>query len=135
MATMEVGGIEFGTGARRRPAKRPDGKAYRICVLGDFGGKSGAARLGPGDPAKIDDVMTALGVAVDLPGGGRIELRSIDELHPDRLIDRLPLPPASPPPAASPEAPPPEPDPALSTEGLFDAVVSETSDRATTQSP
>jgi type VI secretion system protein ImpC len=83
-------------GARQRE-ERP----FRILVLGDFSGVQGADAGRTGvvevDRDNIDDVMAALRPAVRFQLGGAagpevaIEFESIEDFHPDRLLQRVPL--------------------------------------------
>ncbi len=70
-----------------------------ILLLGDFGGSDSgplaARKLHAVDRDVFEEVFLRLGVKVDLPLGEgssvRLELRGLDDFHPDRLAPRLPI--------------------------------------------
>jgi type VI secretion system protein ImpC len=70
---------------------------FRLLVLGDFGGADAAPlttrKLRAVDRDVLEEVFESLGVKLDLPvGDGRsvsLELRGLDDFHPDRLVSRL----------------------------------------------
>ncbi|MBX6366943.1 MAG: type VI secretion system contractile sheath large subunit [Rhodospirillales bacterium] len=120
MATIEIGGIEFGGGAGSRATER----VYRICVMGDFGGKA-TGRLVEVDRDNIDAVMAAM----DVTAGG-LRFTGLDDFHPDRLLDRMAIG-EEPAPEASAQQQEPLPAP---TEGLLDTIVAEDAARQTGKS-
>jgi type VI secretion system protein ImpC len=81
-----------------RGVPEPD-TPLRILVLGDFGGaESGplaTRKLHAVDRDVLEEVFARLRVKADLPLGddrsASLELRSLDDFHPDRLVTRLPL--------------------------------------------
>jgi len=116
MATIEFGVGFGGTGSARRAVER----CYRICVMGDFGGQA-QGRLVEIDRDNIDQVLAAMNVAA-----GGLGLRSLDDFHPDRLLDRLeivpePTDPAPTKPPSAPAAPP--------ADGLLDSILADQSAR------
>lgn len=132
MAEIRIGGdTEFGGGRERAARRRGDGGVYRICVLGDFGGSVKTQRPVEIDRDNFETVMAALGVTLSFTGSrGPETLRfaSLDDFHPDRLLERIALPPEAPT-APRPQAlsPAPAPDAAAPPESLLDAVFSATS--------
>lgn len=71
---------------------QPDGKPFRILVIGDFSGRSwrqesGAVTLRPVsvDRDNFEEVMAALGVSVDL-GSQILRFRELEDFHPDALF-------------------------------------------------
>ena len=93
--------FEFRFGRSRRPASRPDGEEpFRILVLGDFTGRDPAQRSAPPSqrgPLRVDvdnleQVLARLSPRLDLILSEMplaIELRSLDDFHPDALFRRL----------------------------------------------
>lgn len=96
--------ISFGTLPASSHAE-PRGNAFRILVLGDFGGRASRAasesapRAAPRKPLSIDrdnldQVLARLdvGLRLDLPRVGAVDISfaELDDFHPDRLYDRLP---------------------------------------------
>jgi type VI secretion system protein ImpC len=123
MATIEIGGVGFGgTGGARRVTDR----VYRICVMGDFGGTA-TGRLVAVDRDNLDQVMAAMTVSA-----AGIELRALDDFHPDRLLDRIAVGPEPEPPPPSRQAAPPAP--AAPTDGLLDAIVADAAARQSDKS-
>lgn len=96
--------LNFGRFAAGRPAPRrvPQQRA-RIALLGDFSGRAHRGALRTGDelarckPMRLDvdtleRLLASLGTRLQLPlGTGQVDLqpRSLDDLHPDALVDRL----------------------------------------------
>jgi type VI secretion system protein ImpC len=72
---------------------------FRLLVLGDFGGADAGPlatrKLHAVDRDVLDEVFDRLRVNVDVSlgggRGGRIELRSLDDFHPDHLLPRVGL--------------------------------------------
>ncbi len=93
--------FEFRFGRPRHPASRPDGEEpFRILVLGDLTGRDPAHRsvpLGHRTPLRVDvdnleRVFDRLSPRLDLTVAGApltVELRSLDDFHPDALFRRL----------------------------------------------
>jgi len=96
--------INLGQGG---PAQPLDETPFRIALLGDFSGRAsrGATDTGPTltrrpawrvDRDDLDDIMREVGPALRLrleDGGSGLLIRfeSLDDFHPDRLFERLPL--------------------------------------------
>jgi type VI secretion system protein ImpC len=113
MATIEIGGVGFGgSGGARRLVDR----VYRICVMGDFGGEA-TGRLVEVDRDNIDKVMAAMNVRA-----AGLQLRALDDFHPDRLVDRIALG-VEPEPSSPAPTPRPEPATPAPSEGLLDSIV------------
>ena len=87
---------------------RPEpGPVFRLAVLGDFSGRANAGVLETGaglkarkrykvDVDNLDDLLErlapAISVAVDETGGAvSVPLRSMDDFHPDQLVENLPV--------------------------------------------
>lgn len=96
--------LNFGRFAAGRPApRRVPAQRVRIALLGDFSGRAHRGELRTGDalagcrPARLDvdtleRLIASFGTRLQLPlGAGQVELqpRSLDDLHPDALVDRL----------------------------------------------
>ena len=100
--------FDFTLGTRVPGQRRRDDAPLRILVLGDFrvagtGAASGASvalagrRIREVDVDRLDGVLAGLGVTLDLASdvgeGARVglEVRTLDDLHPDALYRRLPV--------------------------------------------
>lgn len=99
--------MDINAGRDSTPAVPLDDTPFRIAILGDFTGRhsrgaeeSGAALARrpawPVDRDDVDLVIREMGVALHLrlePGGPPLAIRfeSLDDFHPDRLYQRLPL--------------------------------------------
>src|SRR5690606_18952 len=117
-------GIEFGVGFGGAGGAQPlIEDVYRICVMGDFGGQA-TGRLVEVDRDNIDQIMAAMKV----PAAG-LELRGLDDFHPDHLLTRIVVPAETEPPA-----PPIKPPSVLAPGGLLDAIVGEESLRQAAKS-
>ncbi len=93
--------FEFRFGRPRHPASRPDGEEpFRILVLGDLTGRDPAQRSAPlaqRRPLRVnvdnlDQIFARLSPRLDLTLAGAplaIELRNLDDFHPDALFRRL----------------------------------------------
>lgn len=89
--------VRLGSGTQPSPEPLDPDTPFRLLVLGDFGG-TGAGALATRKPHAVDrDVLeeefSRLQVAMDVPlGKGRsakIELRDLDDFHPDRLLESV----------------------------------------------
>ncbi len=81
------------------PAETPP---FCVVVLGDFSGRGSGSRAAstplaarrPFPVRNVEDVLERLHPALELelegPGGVRIEVRELEDLHPDRLVETLP---------------------------------------------
>ena len=93
--------IDTGLDPENQPAfERSSGEPFRIVLLGDFGGR--ASRQEPRllrdpiliDPDNFEHVMERLGVGLRLSTEGvslGIRFRELDDFHPDRLYETVPL--------------------------------------------
>ncbi len=91
----------------RKPRPTTPGTKFRLALLGDFSGRANAGTLETGEalakrrPIKVDvdsldTVIERMGLTLNLPldeEGGTIEVKlaSIDDFHPDQLVDNLEL--------------------------------------------
>jgi type VI secretion system protein ImpC len=93
--------IEVDVAPRRTKIVAPADEPSRYLVLGDFGGRR--TDLQPVDRDSINDVLAILHVSA-----GGMQIRDLDDFHPDRLYQRLEMGPAAvepePEPPASPQA-------------------------------
>ena len=91
----------LGTRAGARGSERQSPSSLRVLVAGNFSGRVardegpiGGERARRIDIDKLDAVFSSLGarVSVAIPGGRSIELnpRSLDDLHPDQLLAKVP---------------------------------------------
>ena len=89
--------VRIGTGTQASPEPLDPDTPFRLLVLGDFGG-AGAGPLGTrtlhaADLDVLEEEMGRLQVTLDVPlGGGRrasIQLRDLDDFHPDRLLEKV----------------------------------------------
>jgi type VI secretion system protein ImpC len=99
--------VNFGTLAKRLAANPTPGQKFRLALLGDFSGRANAGLLETGEalasrkPQKIDvdnldKVIARQKISLTLALGGQdaavqIPINSIDDFHPDQLVDNLPL--------------------------------------------
>lgn len=98
--------INFGNiSVAKSPPRAVKTRSFRIAVLGDFSGRANRGELETGQalatrkPIKIDcdnvdDVIERLGIKIALPFGDtslEIEITNLDDLHPDRLYEKLPI--------------------------------------------
>ena len=98
--------INFGNISLAKSSPNPvKTRSFRIAVLGDFSGRANRGELETGEalaarkPIKVDcdnfdDVLERLGIKIALPFGDaslEIEVASLDDLHPDRLYEKLPI--------------------------------------------
>ena len=93
--------IDVGLGTESEPAiARSSDDAFRIALVGDFGGR--ANRREPRlhrdplliDPDNFEAVMERLETGLELSAGGTplaLRFRELDDFHPDRLYQTLPL--------------------------------------------
>ncbi len=101
--SAKIGQVSFTLGTRsgaRGGAERPDSSSLRVLVVGDFSGRAqtlaGPDRPRPIDIDRLDGVLAALDAKLSLSpltqSGRTIELspRSIDDLHPDQLLQKVP---------------------------------------------
>ena len=87
--------VRLGTGGSSEPLD-PDAP-FRLLVLGDFGGAAAgplATRKSHAvDRDNLEEALGRLGVTLDIPVGdgrvARIELRDLDDFHPDGLLERV----------------------------------------------
>jgi type VI secretion system protein ImpC len=90
--------VDVRTGAPFTAAPADDAP-FCLAVLGDFGGREGTGRpaavSGPllVDRDDLDAVLARVApeVALDLGGPQRLRFTALDDFHPDRIHDRLPL--------------------------------------------
>lgn len=89
--------VRLGSGTQRSPEPLDPETPFRLLVLGDFGGTGAGAlaarKLHAVDRDVLEEELGILHVTLDVPLGGerraRIELRDLDDLHPDRLLERV----------------------------------------------
>jgi len=90
---------DFTFGGPRAARRRDDEAPRRILFLADFGGDAQGAGpiahrpIARVDVDNVDDVLARRVNSVTLGpacGGQRLELRSIDDFHPDALLERIP---------------------------------------------
>lgn len=84
----------FGDSLPSRSAATP--KRFRILMLGDFGSESEWGSPITVDRDNLDDVFRKLNVRVHVQGNQngpelQYELEELDDFHPDRLFERMPL--------------------------------------------
>jgi type VI secretion system protein ImpC len=83
--------------SKHPPSGNVDETPFRLLVLGDFGGAAtgplATRKLHAVDRDVLEEVLGRLQVTVDVPlGNGRsakLELRELDDFHPDRLLERV----------------------------------------------
>ena len=91
--------IDLGTESQPVAVRSPD-EPFRMVLLGDFGGR--AHRNEPRlrrdpiliDPDNFEEVMQRLGAGLALSAGGvdlSLRFRELDDFHPDRLYETLPI--------------------------------------------
>ena len=86
--------FNFGTSPARGP--RDPEAPFRILVLADFGGRAhrglreplGARRVWRVDIDNLENVLAGFGATLNLPQGA-LKLESLDDFHPDQLLQRL----------------------------------------------
>src|ERR1019366_5204176 len=93
------GDVDVRLGSRAETSREsPDPETpFRLLVLGDFGGVAAgslaARKLHAVDRDVLEEEIGRLRVTMDVPlGNGRsakIELRDLDDFHPDRLLERV----------------------------------------------
>lgn len=104
---MSDANIDLNLGRGGEPARPLDDTPFRIALLGDFSGRAsrGATDTGPAlarrpvwriDRDDLDDIMREVGPTLKLrldDGGSGLMIRfeALDDFHPDRLFERLPL--------------------------------------------
>ena len=89
--------VRLGSGTQTSPEPLDPETPFRLLVLGDFGGAGAGPlatrRLHAVDRDVLGEELGRLQVMMDLPLGhgrsARIELRDLDDLHPDRLLERV----------------------------------------------
>lgn len=88
-----------------RPAARPvEERSFHVAVLGDFSGRGGDDDASAGrldavavDRDEVDAVLARFEPAVRIGAGNEdaagleVRFRELDDFHPDRLVDRVPL--------------------------------------------
>lgn len=98
--------IQFGTLATP-PKNQTDANRFRICILGDFSGRGnrGAVSVGQDladrkplkvDSDNLDDMLARLNIKLHLPAGPEgaiieVPIQSLEDFHPDRLYESVPL--------------------------------------------
>lgn len=95
--------LDVTAGRERRPQAIDPGAPFRIAILGDFSGRANHSRLEPLagrkailiDRDNFDQVLAKMSPALELAaaGGPRLALAfsDLDDFHPDRLFERLPI--------------------------------------------
>ncbi len=89
--------VRLGTGTQTSPEPLDPETPFRLLVLGDFGGAGAGPlatrKLHAVDRDVLEEELGRLHVTMDLPLGNgrsaRIELRDLDDFHPDRLLERV----------------------------------------------
>jgi len=87
--------VRLGSGTQTSPEPLDPETPFRLLVLGDFGGAGAGPlatrRLHPVDRDVLGEELGRLQVTIDVPlGDGRtagIEVRELDDFHPDRLLE------------------------------------------------
>jgi type VI secretion system protein ImpC len=99
----DFGDINLDVSLGRQPSGRASEQdSFRIAVLGDFSGRASrglrddsnalaARRPQLVDRDNFDDVFRSCRVELELPVAGRIQFSELDDFHPDRLWERVPL--------------------------------------------
>lgn len=89
--------VRLGSDSQASPEPLDPDTPFRLLVLGDFGG-GGAGPLESRTPHAVDrdvleEELRRLRVTVEIPLGNgrsaRIEVRDLDDFHPDRLLERV----------------------------------------------
>lgn len=99
--------VNFGTLAKRPTPDPAPGQKFRLALLGDFSGRANAGTLETGaalatrkpikiDVDNLDAVIAKMKLRLNLALGGedssvQVPIASIDDFHPDQLVDNLPL--------------------------------------------
>ena len=99
MPRDDFGSINLDVNAGRGPESLPvdDDRDFHVLIIGDFKGHREGAVDSPAlsfrevDRDNIDDILAAFSPSVDLPVYGRLSLSQLDDFHPDRLLERVPL--------------------------------------------
>src|ERR1035438_656183 len=94
--TSTLASVEIDVAEKPRKAAVVDpDEPFRILALGNFSGGAGRNRRPIEiDRDNFDQVLALLAPEVRLPFGGvevPIRFRELDDFHPDRLLERLPL--------------------------------------------
>ncbi len=87
--------VDVRLGTETAPAPLDPDAPFRLLVIGDFGGAGTGPLVTPRavDRDVLEDEMRRLRATVDVPVGdgeeARIDLRELDDFHPDRLLERV----------------------------------------------
>jgi type VI secretion system protein ImpC len=89
--------VRLGSGSQTSPEPLDPETPFRLLVLGDFGGAGAGPlatrKLHAVDRDVLEEELGRLQVTMDIPVGNgrsaRIELRDLDDFHPDRLLERV----------------------------------------------
>jgi type VI secretion system protein ImpC len=89
--------VRLGTGIQASPEPLDPETPFRLLVLGDFGGAGAGPlatrKLHAVDRDVLEEELGRLQVTMDVPLGNgrsaRIEVRDLDDFHPDRLLERV----------------------------------------------
>jgi len=89
--------VRLGSGTQTSPEPLDPETPFRVLVLGDFGGAVAGPlatrKMHAVDRDVLEEELGRLQVTMDLPLGNgrsaRIEVRDLDDFHPDRLLERV----------------------------------------------
>jgi type VI secretion system protein ImpC len=89
--------VRLGSGSQTSPEPLDPETPFRLLVLGDFGGAGAGPlatrKLHAVDRDVLEEELGRLQVTMDVPvvngRSARIELRDLDDFHPDRLLERV----------------------------------------------
>jgi type VI secretion system protein ImpC len=89
--------VRLGSGTQTSPEPLDPETPFRLLVLGDFGGDAAGPlstrKLHAVDRDVLEEELGRLQVTMDVPLGNgrsaRIEVRDLDDFHPDRLLERV----------------------------------------------
>ncbi len=91
--------ITLSVSGKASPSKPREDTPFRILVLADFSGRESRGvceslagrRAASVDIDNIDAVLARMKPALSLPDGIAISFASLDDFHPDRIFDRVPI--------------------------------------------
>ena len=91
--------IALSAGGKPPPSKPRGDAPFRILVIGDFSGRESRGAGGPlagrravaVDSDNFNDVLARMKPALALPDGSGISFAALDDFHPDRIFERVPL--------------------------------------------